>query len=281
MDALPNGRVAFLGCGKMGQAMLSGWLASKDAEIASLMREGCYVVVPTESHGRQLADEYGVQVFSVASQIPADATVIVLAVKPQVLPDVLGKLVSSPAFAQGSPLVISIAAGVSLRRLEAELPAGTSVIRAMPNMPLQAGEGATVLAGGTWATDDQVQFAQALFAALGMAEVVEEDQIDAVCALSGGGPAYFAFLAECLAQAGVQAGLSARLASLLARQTLAGTGRCLISSDMSPEDLRVAVSSPGGTTLAALAAMEREGFPQAVSAGVEAAIQRAKELSAC
>ncbi len=278
---LENGRIAFIGCGKMGEALLAGWLSSADPLAQQLADRGFIVVVPTASHARCLEDRYGITVISAASQLPPDVSLVILAVKPQVLPSVLEKLTLSPAFTEGCPLVISIAAGISIASLEEALPRAVPVIRAMPNMPLQVGEGASVVAKGTRATDAHLAFANRLFALLGFSQVVQEDQIDVVCALSGSGPAYFAYLAECLVQAGQEAGLSPQLACALARQTLAGTGACLADPSLSLEELRVSVSSPGGTTLAALAAFEQAGFASAVASGVNAAIRRAKELSQC
>ncbi len=265
----------------MGEALLAGWLSSSDPAAQRLASRGFLAVVPTASHGRCLEDRYGITVIPSATQLPSDASLVILAVKPQVLPSVLEELASSPAFTEGRPLVISIAAGISIASLEEALPRAVPVIRAMPNMPLQVGEGASVVAKGSRATDAQLAFANQLFGLLGFSQVVQEDQIDAVCALSGSGPAYFAYLAECLAQAGCQAGLSSQLSEALARQTLAGTGACLVDQSLSLEELRASVSSPGGTTLAALAAFEQAAFAPAVTAGFNAAIQRAKELSQC
>ena len=274
-----EGRAAFIGCGKMGEAMLAGWLSSDDASAAKLASRGFDVIVPDAARRESLESRYGVRTFASASDAPADASIIILAVKPQVMDDVVGELASSPAFADATPLVVSIAAGIPCARLEGALPVGTSVIRVMPNMPLQVQAGASVVAGGAYADQAEVSFVNDLFAALGTSQVVDEQQIDAVCALSGGGPAYFAYLAECLAAKAEEAGLSAELARSLARQTLAGTGVFLAKGTSTLSELRGSVCSPGGTTLAALAAMDSGGFAAAAGAGVDAAIERAKELS--
>lgn len=279
-DPLREGRVCFVGCGKMGEAMLAGWMASEDASAAALRKRGFCVVVPHEARARELAERYGVDAFASAEQTPSDVSFIILAVKPQMMGEVLPLLAASPAFEQGLPLVLSIAAGTPCARIESSLPAGTPVVRAMPNMPLLVQEGATVVARGAWATDADAAFVDALFCALGTSQVVEEGQMDAVCALSGGGPAYFAHLAECLARAGVEAGLAPVLSDALARQTLAGTGAYLAQEDVSLADLRASVCSPGGTTLAALAAME-DAMSETAMRGVPAAISRAKELTSC
>lgn len=280
-DPLTEGRVAFIGCGKMGEAMLAGWQASEDACACDLMQRGVDVVVPDEGRAAVLETLYGVRTFTSADEAPEGVSVVILTVKPQMMDEVLPKLAASAAFAQGSPLVISIAAGVPCARFEDALPEGTHVVRVMPNMPLQVQAGASVVAKGAHATDADAAFVNQLFCALGVSVVVDESQMDAVCALSGGGPAYFAYLAECMAAAGVQAGLDPVLAESLARQTLAGTGAFLAEGQSTLAELRQSVCSPGGTTLAALDAMQQHGLSAAVTAGVQAAITRAKELSTC
>ncbi len=272
-----GGRVALIGCGKMGTAMLDGWSASQDPAARSLMERGVDVVVPTRSHGEALANRFSVEVHSSADQIPEDVAIIILAVKPQKMDEVLPLLVQTRA-ASASPLVISIAAGIPTTRIEEALPCAR-VVRVMPNMPLSVGCGATVVAAGASASDEDAVFVNGLFACLGDSFIVEEDQMDAVCALSGGGPAYFAWLAECLAAAGEREGLDPELARALSRQTLAGTGAVLMKSGLSLEELRRSVCSPGGTTLAALDAMDKAGMESVAAAGVGAAIIRAKELS--
>ncbi|MCI9129309.1 MAG: pyrroline-5-carboxylate reductase [Eggerthellaceae bacterium] len=273
------GRIAFIGCGKMGEAILSGWLASEEPTAAAVRERGFYIVSPDGPHADELKAHYGFPVLAPSAELPQDVCMVLLCVKPQVMPQVLPELAASAPFANGSPLVASIAAGITTESLEAALPADTHVVRVMPNMPLAEGAGASVVCAGTAATDAEAAYVNELFAALGKSWLVEEDQIDAVCALSGGGPAYFAYLAECLAQAGAQAGLSEDLSLALARQTLAGTGACLTEDGLTLEDLRVSVCSPGGTTLAALAAMDEAGFARCAGAGIDAAIARAKELA--
>lgn len=277
VDPVKGGRVAFIGCGKMGTALLAGWMASPALAAQALMNRGVDVVVPTEAHAKELASRFPVEVFPCANGISEDVAIIILAVKPQKMDEVLSALASTKA-ATSSPLVISIAAGISTARIEDALPSA-HVVRVMPNMPLAQGCGVTVVAGGDSAEQAQVVFVNDLLACLGDSFIVDEEQIDAVCALSGGGPAYFAWVAECLARAGEHAGLDPALARALSRQTLAGTGVCLAKTDDTLEELRQSVCSPGGTTLAALAAMEVAGMESAVDAGVLAAVERAKELS--
>lgn len=277
-DLLHEGRVAFIGCGKMGEAMLAGWMTSDDVCARALRERGFDVVVPSEERRAVLETLYGVRTFPSADQLPSDVSIIILAVKPQVMDGVLAQVTDAPAVKEGAPLIVSIAAGIPCARFEEALPQGAHVVRVMPNMPLQVQEGATVVARGAHATDADAEFVNALFCALGISQVVTEDQIDAICALSGGGPAYFAYLAECLAKAA--AGLSPELAEALARQTLVGTGEYLAQGSATLAELRQSVCSPGGTTLAALSAME-EAVETAVREGIQAAIVRAKELSSC
>lgn len=279
-DPLKEGRIAFVGCGKMGEAMLAGWISSQDACARELCQRGFDAVVPHEARAAVLETLYGVRTFASASQLPDDVTIVILAVKPQMMDEVLGQLALSAACAQGSPLVVSIAAGISCARIEESLPHEAHVVRVMPNMPLQVQAGASVVAKGAHATDAEAAFVNQLFCALGTSQVVDEAQIDAACALSGGGPAYFAFLAECMAAAGERAGLDSALAEALARQTLAGTGVYLAEGQMTLMELRQSVCSPGGTTLAALGALEQD-IARAADEGIKAAIARAKELSAC
>lgn len=279
-DSLKEGRVALIGCGKMGEAMLSGWMKAEDGCAQALRARGFDVVVPHEDRAAALAERYEVRTHGSAADVPSEVSLVILAVKPQVMDGVLAELSTSPAFAHDVPLVVSIAAGIPCARYEAALPAGAPVVRVMPNMPLQVQAGATVVARGAHATDADAQFVNQLYGALGASFVVDEAQIDAACALFGGGPAYFAYLAECLAQAGVKAGLSLDLAEALARQTLAGTGEYLSQGTVTLAELRASVCSPGGTTLAALGAME-DSIRSATDAGIAAAITRAKELSSC
>ncbi len=149
----------------------------------------------------------------------------------------------------------------------------------MPNLPLQVSLGASVVAKGSVATDDEAELVRDLFAALGFASLVDEEQIDVACAISGGGPAYVAKMIEDLTQAGVENGLPEDLAVQLATTTVGGSYKLLVEEDIPPQDLRVRVCSPGGTTLAALAAMDDVGFTRSITAGIDAAINRAKELA--
>lgn len=274
--------IAIVGCGKMGEAMLAGWLAAEDGPAAALGPSCFTVVAPGQSHRARLSERYGVACVEDASRIEG-ADLVVLAVKPQVMPEALEQLARSRAYGSwrgsSSPLFVSVAAGLPTSRLATMLPPEAPIVRVMPNTPLMVGQGASVVAAGPFASPAQVEAVLGLFGALGLAEQVEEGQIDAVCALSGGGPAYVAALIEALTAAGAAQGLDAALAERLVVQTVAGTCTLMEQQGLTPEQARIAVCSPGGTTLAALQAMDDAGFAAALSQGVDAAVRRAKELA--
>jgi pyrroline-5-carboxylate reductase len=276
-------KVCILGCGKMGGAVLEGWLTATSGACAGIEADACTIVSAHQSSHAALRKRFGQDVAIVESVLDAPAfDMVVIGVKPQVFGSVLPELaraIEANAQVTPSPLVVSIAAGITLEAIEAALPAAARVVRVMPNTPLQVGAGASVVAAGAGATQADAQFVCELFAALGMADIVPEAQIDAVCALSGGGPAYVAALMEALERAGVESGLDAGLAAALVRQTVIGTCKLMDKTGQSAEATRVAVCSPGGTTLAALDAMENAGFSNSISAGIIAAQTRAKELA--
>lgn len=268
--------IGIIGCGKMGEAILTGWIGARTGVAADLTPADFLIVGHSQQRCEQLRHRHGVRVQTDMSGIQA-ADIIVLGVKPQVLPEVLSQL--APHLEGAPHLVVSIAAGVACATIEAALPAGARVVRAMPNTPLQVGQGATAVAAGATATPSDEQLVCDLFDCLGLAVKVREDQIDAVAALSGAAPAYFAALIEALAVAGEQAGLPAAVAEALLVQSGFGTFDMMRATGASPEQTRLSVCSPGGTTLAALAAMDQAGFAASIQAGVKAAIDRAKELA--
>jgi pyrroline-5-carboxylate reductase len=200
--------------------------------------------------------------------------VVVLAVKPQVLPAVLAGV---KEFARPWHLIISIAAGVSLEVLEGAFP-GSRVIRVMPNTPTLVGAGMAALAPGSGVTPEDLALALDLFGAVGQAVVVEERLMDAVTGLSGSGPAFVAVFIEALADGGVKMGLPRPLALTLATQTVLGTARLCHEEQLHPALLKDLVTSPGGTTIAGLHALESRGFRGAVMDAVTAAAERSKEL---
>ena len=273
-------RIAVIGGGKMGEAILGGWIASDRDPAASLSAANFVVANPGAERRAYLAERYGVTCVADAREIDT-ADIVVLAVKPQVMRSVLESIADKPAYgADRAPLFISIAAGLSTAQLLAMLPAGARLVRVMPNTPLLVGAGVTTVCTASSRADD-VALVRDLFACLGSAYLVEEDAMDATGALSGSGPAYVAHAIEALRDAGVAQGLDAELAERLAADTFLGTCLLMREKEQTPEQTRVAVCSPGGTTLAALAAMDEAGFAAVFDAGIAAAVRRSKELASC
>jgi pyrroline-5-carboxylate reductase len=261
--------VAVVGGGKMGEALLAGLVRRLGA---------AEVVVCERSPERaaELTTRYGVQVLGMA-EAAARSRVLVLAVKPQDVDTVLAALAGS---VDGGHLLVSVAAGVPTARIEAALPAGVPVVRVMPNTPALVGEGMSVVSAGAHAGEEHLDEAEALLAAVGAVRRVPEVQQDAVTALSGSGPAYFFYVVEVLVDAGVELGLSRTLATDLVVQTAVGAAAMLRDSGEHPVQLREAVTSPGGTTAAAIRELERGGVRAALAAAAEAAHARSLELGA-
>lgn len=275
-------RIALIGGGKMGEAIVGGWIAAREAPAGILSSDNFVIANPGRERRVYLTQRYGVACVEDAGAIDA-ADVVVLAVKPQVMLSVLKDIAHLGAYAGGAqgPLFVSIAAGLSTERLESALPAHARLVRVMPNTPLLVGAGATTVAGGGSATHSDVELVRDLFACLGVAYVVDEDDMDAAGALSGSGPAYVAAMIEALRDAGVAQGLKADVAESLVQQTVYGTALLMRETGQDAQTTRVAVCSPGGSTLAALAAMHDAGLYHVFEAGVAAAVRRSKELGQC
>ncbi|MFV0256953.1 MAG: pyrroline-5-carboxylate reductase [Acidimicrobiales bacterium] len=255
-----------IGGGKMGQALVGGLLAA-----GQYRPEQVAVVELVDAQRARLAAALpGVDVTD-AAQAGVDT---VVAVKPHQVTGVCEGL-ERPA------RVVSVAAGITLAAIEAVVPPGTPVIRAMPNTPALVGAGAAAVAGGTAAGADDVAWARNLLAAVGTAVVVDEAQIDAVTGLSGSGPAYVFLIVEALIDAGVSAGLPLEVATVLARQTVYGAGRMLVEDpEVGPAAQRAAVTTPAGTTAAGLRMLERHGVRAALIDAVDAAADRSRQLGA-
>lgn len=262
-------KLGVVGGGAMGEAIVSRLLA-----------QGIYqpqeILVSDRSPVRQqlLERTYGVCVTAENSQVKA-ATAILLAVKPQIFSSV------APELAQGlpspSPLVISILAGTPLKTLQAALP-HSPIVRAMPNTPATVGAGMTALAAGEGVESHHLAIVQQIFQAIGEAIEVPESYMDAVTALSGSGPGYVAVAIEALIDGGVAVGLPRTIATQLALQTVKGTVELLQTADLHPAVLKDRVTSPGGTTIAGIAALEGNGFRAALIEAVRAAYARSVEL---
>jgi len=264
-----EGELAIIGGGRMGEAIAGGLIA------AGTFTPGDIVVAePDPARREELAAAHGVRCVADAPQAASGADIVLLAVKPQVIDEVLASI----AGVLGDGLVVSIAAGVTCARLESHLPAGTAVVRVMPNTPALVREGMSVVSGGSEATAEQVDLVRELFSALGKVIVLEERYQDVATAISGSGPAYVALVVDALARAGVRHGLSRQVAEDLALQTVAGTAALIDRTGQHPEQVIDAVASPGGTTIAAIEALEAGGLRAAFAAAVSAAVARAKEL---
>lgn len=265
---LPNSLV-LIGAGKMGGAMLEGWLR------IGMKASAVSVVDPHPSDEMvSLADEQGVKL----NPTPGPAEVVVLATKPQMLDTAAP---SVQAFIHPKTLLISVLAGKTLGDLSARLPNATAIIRAMPNLPASVQRGVTACAPGRGVTAAQRSLADALLGAVGKVEWLDDEGlIDAVTAVSGSGPAYVFHLVEALAAAGVKAGLPQPVAERLARATVEGAGELLFQSPLPPATLRQNVTSPGGTTAAGLSVlMAEDGLTPLIERTVAAAKKRAEELA--
>lgn len=265
------GRVLLVGAGKMGGAMLEGWLdLGLDPALAAVIDPG----PPPEIAA--LIEARGVALNPLNGGPPA---VMLLAVKPQVAPDVLARVAP---LADAGTLIVSVMAGRTLGFLESFFPRGTAVVRSIPNTPAAIGRGVTVAVPNGAVTPDQMNIADALLRATGGVEwVADEALIDVATAVSGSGPAYVFLLAEALAAAGVEAGLPADMADRLARATVAGAGELMVRTGIDPAQLRRNVTSPNGTTAAALAVLmdEEKGFGPLLAEAVAAAAKRSRELA--
>ncbi len=261
-----------IGCGKMGTALVSGAIR-------------CNVLLPQNVWGIDAIDAATVA-FSASTkahhatsflQLAENCDTFLLATKPQDIATACESL--THALAGRPALVISLAAGVTLSRLEKLLPENARVIRTMPNTPALVGKGASAYCLGTLATPDDQKITHTILAAVGIATEVSESLLDAVTGLSGSGPAYGFMVIEALADAGVKQGLSRQKSLELAAQTILGAAAMVLETGMHPAALRDMVASPAGTTIAAIAALEKNGLRHALHEAVSAATQRSKELS--
>jgi pyrroline-5-carboxylate reductase len=265
-------RIVLVGCGNMGGALIAGW---RDRGV-----EGSSILVIEPDDGRVAIVErlHGVGIARDLGELGTPPEVVIIAVKPQVFDRVLP---ACERFSRAGSLVLSIAAGKTIGRMEAALGASAAIVRAMPNMPAAIGRGMTVACASGRVDDRQREVADDLLSAVGDVAWVEDERLlDPITAVSGSGPAYVFLLVECLARAGVAAGLPADLAEKAARVTVAGAGELLHRSLDDPQTLRQNVTSPGGTTAAALGVLMAEGGLDALLArAIEAATRRARELA--
>ena len=270
--SLAERRIAFIGGGAMAEALAGGLIAGGIS--AGQIR----IAEPRSERCAELRERHGVAASADYADAVRDSDLVVLAVKPGVIPTALAAL-RAEDLDLTTPLWISIAAGVRLASLEAGLSAEARIIRAMPNTPALVGAGATAICGNARADASDRSDARSLFESVGIAwEADAEHLLDAVTGLSGSGPAYVFLFLEALIDAGEQAGLPRNAAEQLATQTVYGAAKLARDSDSSPAQLREQVSSPGGTTLAGLAALDEGGFREVLARAVAAATRRSVEL---
>jgi pyrroline-5-carboxylate reductase len=262
-------RIAVLGAGNMGRALLRGVLKAGGAEPRNVV-----ATTRTGAHAEALARELGVQAHTDNRKAAQDADVLVLAVKPQILPQLLDEV---RGVVPAGRLVVSIAAGVPTSVIEAALP-GASVWRTMPNLPVLVDAGATAYCAGARANAHDEQTVRAIFEAVGTAVRVDEYLMDAVTGLSGTGPMYVFQFIEGLSDAGVKVGLSREVANALVIQTVLGAAKMAAQTKEHPAQLKDRVTSPGGTAITALHSMERSGLRATLIDAVEAATKRSEEL---
>lgn len=272
-----SNRIAFLGCGSMNEAILSGLVkAGTDPAdiVATVRRAERAEELAVRHHG--ITAIAGEEEPDNNKQAAKGSAVVILGVKPVGIQELAREISGSLS---PMTIVVSVAAAVSLAQLEAALPAGQPVIRSMPNTPAKLGRGVISVSPGTNCTPEQLQQAKDVFRGAGTVVEVPEEQVDAVSAISGSGPAYAFYLAEAMAAAGVELGLDAGLSVLLARETIAGAGLMLAEPGADPAALRKAVTSPKGTTEAAIATFDEQGLPAIIAAGARAATDRAAEIT--
>ena len=258
--------LVLLGCGKMGSAMLEGWLAD------GLPASSVWVIDPAPS------DWVRATGVNINVDIPTTPAIVLIAVKPQLMGEALPVLMT---IGNGATLFLSVAAGTPIEAFEETLGSQSPIIRAMPNTPAAVGQGITAIIGNAHSTAAHLDLAEALLSAVGQVVRLEaEDQMDAVTGLSGSGPAYVFHLIECLAAAGEAQGLAPALAMQLASATVAGAGALAEQVDETPAQLRVNVTSPNGTTQAGLEVLmdTDQGLPPLIARTVAAATERSREL---
>jgi pyrroline-5-carboxylate reductase len=263
-------RVGFLGAGNMGEAMIKGLVQAGIVPAKD--------VAATDARAdrlEQMAARYGIRGAGSNADLVRDSDIVILAVKPQILGAVLREIAPS---VDGTKLLISVAAGVATRTIREHLGRAARLIRVMPNTPALVLEGVTAIARASGLEPGDLEAAQELFGAVGRVVVLDEDALDAVTGLSGSGPAYVAIVIEALADGGVKMGLDRQTAMILAAQTVLGSARLILETGTHPGQLKDMVASPGGTTIAGIAALEEGAVRRTFINAVERATQRSREL---
>jgi len=258
----------FIGAGKLAGSVIRGLLLKKFCEPSAIVASE-----PNTETRTQLENELGISVSTENTEVVAKAETLFLGVKPQMVLPVLRELGSGLA----NKLVVSFAAGIRIAQMEAATPA--RIMRVLTNTPSAIGRAASAFAGGSRATDQDREKIRAMFSAIGIAVQVDDDQIDAVTALAGSGPAFIYAMIEALAHGGENVGLTKQSALRLAAQTALGASEMMITSEKSPADLIKMVATPGGTTAAGLRVMDERGIAEAIADAVKAATERSQEMA--
>ena len=261
-------RIAIIGGGRIGEALLAGLLSAGWGDIVVTSRRAERVA--------ELAERHGVDATTSNRDAVRGAGIVVIAVKPQDIDALLDDI--GPVLVP-EQTVISVAAAIPTARIEAKIADGVPVVRAMPNAPSTVHEGMAGIAPGAHAGDSQLAVAEDVLSHLGRVVRVAEPAMDAITAVSGSGPAYFALLAEAMIEAGILLGLSREISTTLVVQTMLGTAKQLRDEGMHPVELRESVTSPGGTTIAAIRELEQAGVRAAFLNAIQAAMTRARELA--
>jgi pyrroline-5-carboxylate reductase len=263
-------KIGFIGGGKLADALVAGILEAK------VSRPEEVVVSDIDPSRREhMADRHGIQTTESNDEVVDASDVVILALKPNVILPAVRQLGDFPR----SKLFITVAAGIPSSRVESGLPEGTRLVRVMPNINCAVGKSCTAICPGSRATERDLRKAERVFCSVGMTFRVDEGKMDAVTALSGSGPAYAFIFIEALADGGVYHGLPREDAIRMAAQTLAGAGEMVLETKLHPAELKDRVSSPGGTTIAGVRALEEGGFRAAIIDAVAEAYRRSKELS--
>ncbi len=264
-------RLAVLGAGTIGESLIAGLLSSGWREPSEIVATG-----RRDERLAELADRHGIQTTLSNTEAVANAAIVVIAVKPQDFAVLLGEI---GQVLQPEQTVLSVAAAIPTALIESRVTAGVPVVRAMPNAPAVVHEGIAGVCAGAHADDRHLELAEEVLAHLGAVVRVPESYMDAVTAVSGSGPAYFALLAEAMIEAGILLGLSRQVSTDLVVQTMLGTAKLLRDEKMHPVELREAVTSPGGTTIRAIRELERAGVRAAFLNAIQAAMERSRELA--
>lgn len=271
MSAPTRQRLGFIGAGMMAEALMGGMDAAGTVKYTSM---GCF---DPYKPSREKAAAKGVKVFESSTELVQNSEAIFLAVKPNIIPTVCSDIHGS---VKSDNLVISIAAGISLAKLESMLPPGSRVVRVMPNTPCLISEGASGYARGSCATEEDMKFVGKLLSSIGYAvQVKKEEDLHAVTGVSGSGPAYVFQFIEALADGGVRNGLDRKTAYALAAQTVKGAAMMVQQTGKHPGELKDMVTSPAGTTIAAVEALEKGNFRATAMSAVSAAANKSRELA--